>query len=187
MAQKIPIKSVRKKAAEPDKKQDELKTLRAKLKKKETEVKALKKEKQKLNGDLLRQLADKENMRKRLEREKREFLQFALSELLSEMLTILDNFERALENADKTKDDNFLKGIEMIYKQYLDALKKQGVKPLELSDKRFDPNFHQAFATEESEDVNAPEIVEEFQKGYTLHERLLRPSLVKVVVPKKKG
>jgi molecular chaperone GrpE len=73
----------------------------------------------------------------------------------------------------------------MIYKQYKDLLMKQGVKPIEIKEKKFDPHLHQAFMTEESEDVEEPEVAEELQKGYTLHNRLLRPALVKVVVPKK--
>ena len=73
----------------------------------------------------------------------------------------------------------------MIYKQLSDLLTKQGVVPIEVDGKAFDPNYHQAFATEESEEVESIEVIEEFQKGYILHDRLLRPSLVKVVVPKK--
>ena len=73
----------------------------------------------------------------------------------------------------------------MIYKQLLDLLMKQGVKPIEIKDKKFDPNYHQAFIIEESNDVDEPEVSQELQKGYLLHDRLIRPSLVKVIMPKK--
>lgn len=69
----------------------------------------------------------------------------------------------------------------------LDLLNKYGVKPIEIKDKTFNPHLHQAFMTEESEDIEEPQVGEEFQRGYTLNERLLRPALVKVVLPKKES
>ena len=126
-----------------------------------------------------------ENLRKRLEREKSEFYQYALSEFLGELLVVLDNFERALESESKGDGKSLRDGIEMIYKQYQNLLTKQGLTPIELKEKKFDPHIHQAFLTEESSDVKEPEISEEIQKGYMLHNRLLRPALVKVRVPKK--
>ena len=126
-----------------------------------------------------------ENLRKRLEREKSEFYQYALSDLLEELLVVLDNFERALESESKGDGKSLRDGIEMIYKQYQNLLMKQGLTPIELKGKKFDPHIHQAFMTEESADVKEPEISEETQKGYMLHNRLLRPTLVKVRIPKK--
>ena len=73
----------------------------------------------------------------------------------------------------------------MIYKQFRDLLLKQGVTPIEIKEKKFDPYLHQAFVTEESAEVKEPQVSEELQRGYKLHDRLLRPSLVKVIVPKK--
>jgi molecular chaperone GrpE len=73
----------------------------------------------------------------------------------------------------------------MIYRQYMALLKNKGVVPIEIAEHKFDPNFHQAVLTEESLDADEPRVSEVLQKGYTLHERLLRPALVKVVVPKK--
>ena len=75
----------------------------------------------------------------------------------------------------------------MIYKQLLDILKKNGVTPIDSDEKSFNPHFHQAFMSEESEDVSEPTVSEVFQKGYILHDRLLRPSLVKVLTPKKES
>lgn len=166
-------------------KKDELKRLKSRLKKRESENRNLRKEVEKLKDDLLRVLADKDNLRKRLEREKNEFYDYALSELLKELLIVLDNFERALESEDKGNGKSFREGVKMIYKQYRDLLMKQGVTPIEIKEKRFDPHFHQAFITEESDEVEEPTVSEELQTGYKLHNRLLRPSLVKVLVPKK--
>jgi molecular chaperone GrpE len=166
-------------------KQDEMKNIKAKLKKKENEIKALEKELSTLRDEYLRQVAEGENQRKRLEREKMEFYQYALAELFKDVLNIKDNFERALASGKQDKGKDFRHGVEMIYKQLADLLTKQGVLPIEVEGKAFDPNFHQAFATEESEDVDKIEVIEEFQKGYILHDRLLRPALVKVRVPKK--
>jgi len=164
---------------------DEIKELKTKLKKQISEIKHLKNENKKLNDEYLRKIAEMENLRKRLEREKSEFYQYALSEFLGELLVVLDNFERALESESKGDGKSLRDGIEMIYKQYQNLLTKQGLTPIELKEKKFDPHIHQAFLTEESADVKEPEISEEIQKGYMLHNRLLRPTLVKVRVPKK--
>jgi molecular chaperone GrpE len=166
-------------------KRDDPEAWKKKLKNTQTEIKKLNKEMEKLKEEYLRQLADKENLRKRLEREKSEFYDYALSELLKEFLVVLDNFERALESQYQENGKSFREGIEMIYKQYRDLLLKQGIIPIEIKEKKFDPQFHQAFMTEESEEVDEPEVAEELQKGYMLHSRLLRPALVKVIVPKK--
>lgn len=156
-------------------------------KKQDEEVKKMKEEIQELKQEYLRQIADKDNLRKRLEREKSEYYQFALSEFFGELLVVLDNFERSLKSEDQNNLDSFQEGIEMIYKQLLDLLKKYGVKPIEIKDNKFNPHLHQAFITEESEDIEEAQVSEEFQRGYTINERLLRPSLVKVVLPKKEN
>lgn len=161
----------------------EMKALTNKLKKRESEVKLLKKEYKALKDEYLRKAAAMENLRKRVEREKTEFYQYALSEFLKELFTVLDNFERALES--KKDGKSLREGVELIYRQYLDLLIKQGVRPIEIKEKKFDPHLHQAFITVESENVDEPEVIQELQKGYILHDRLLRPALVKVVIPKK--
>ncbi len=170
---------------EIEKKQDEEKRLKKKLRKKEAECRELKKDIEKIKADYVRQLAEKENLRKRFEREKSEYYDYALSEFLRELLEVLDNFERALESRDEGNGKSFREGVQMIYKQYRDLLLKQGITPIEIEESKFDPYLHQAFMTEESDEVDEPEVVEELQKGYKLHNRLLRPSLVKVIVPKK--
>ncbi|MGD8538330.1 MAG: nucleotide exchange factor GrpE [Candidatus Aminicenantes bacterium] len=156
-------------------------------KKHDEDIKKMKAEIQELKQEYLRQIADKENLRKRLEREKSEYYQYALSEFFGELLVVLDNFERSLESDDQRNLDSFQEGVEMIYKQLLDLLNKYGVKPIDIRDKKFNPHLHQAFITEESEDIEDPQIGEEFQRGYTINERLLRPSLVKVILPKKEN
>jgi molecular chaperone GrpE len=164
----------------------EVRHLKDKLKKREAEIRHLKKETESLKDQYMRKLADTENLRKRLEREKNEYYQYALSELLLEFLSILDNFERAIQASTGDADGKtFREGIDLIYRMSLSLLLKRGVEPIEIKDGKFDPTLHHAMAMEESDAVQEPRVTEELQKGYTLHGRLLRPSLVKVVVPKK--
>ena len=174
-------KSVKKPALSSEK----TKELKDKFKKKQDEVIALQQELDDIKNEFLRLAADKENLRKRLEREKNEFFQYALSDTLKDILIVLDNFERALSSETKTKKAGFQEGIEMIYKQLLDITKKHGVTPIKIEDKRFDPRLQQAFITEESDKIEEPQVSEELQPGYMLHDRLLRPAMVKVLVPKK--
>jgi len=160
--------------------------LKEKLRKKEAEAKHLKKELDELKEQHLRKLADIENLRKRFEREKSDYFQYALSELLRELLAISDNFERALQSAPaETDGKTFRDGVELIHRMLQSLLVKNGVQPIVLKDRAFDPNLHHAMTMEESENVQAPEVAEELQKGYMHHTRLLRPTLVKVRVPKK--
>ncbi len=180
-----PRKSKKKGPAPTSPKGDGDKALTAKLKKAQDELEALKQERDQIKDDYLRQAAEKENLRKRLEREKNEFFQYALSDLLKELLAVQDNFERALGSGDTDDCKSMRDGVELIYKQFSDALKRQGVTAIVRDSDAFDPRIQQAFMSEESEDVEGPTVGEEFQKGYMLHDRLLRPALVKVLLPKK--
>jgi len=168
-----------------DPREEEIKKLKARLQKKETEIKNLRKEKEEWKDKYLRALAEMDNARKRLEREKEEFTRFALSEFLKDLLSVVDNLERALETRDETDGRPFQEGVAMIYRQLLDLLRKQGVKPIERQDNKFDPSIHQALISEEAEGIEEPEVAAVLQKGYFLHDRLLRPALVKVFVPRK--
>ncbi len=160
--------------------------LKDKLKKKEVELKSLKKELDDLKETHLRRLADMENLRKRFEREKSEYQQYALNGLMLELLTVTDNFERALQAGPSDADGKtFREGVELILRMFQNLLTKHGVRPIVLDDRAFDPNFHHAMIVEESDKVAEPLVEEELQKGYMLHDRLLRPTLVKVLVPKK--
>jgi molecular chaperone GrpE len=165
---------------------DGAKGLKEKLRKKDAEIKRLQKNLDELKETYLRKLADMENLRKRFERERGEYQQYALSGLLLELLGVADNFERALQAAPASGDGKTLReGVELILRMFQNLLAKNGVRPIVLEGGAFDPVFHHAMAVEESEEAAESEIVEELQKGYMHHDRLLRPTLVKVRVPKK--
>jgi molecular chaperone GrpE len=135
------------------------------------------------NWDLyLRERADLENARKRHQRDKEEALRFANDRLLKEMIPVLDNLERAVDHADQADDENqgLLEGVNMTINQFRKALENFGVKPINAIGASFDPNLHQAMGQVESVDQTPNTVVTEFQKGYLLHDRLLRPSMVMV-------
>lgn len=144
------------------------------------EIGQLKKEKDELYDRLLRKHADFENFRKRAERDKKEYRTYALSEFITEMLVILDNFERALSHTGETVNSDYRKGVELIYRQFRDLLHKKGLRTIEAMGHSFDPNFHEAIFREERNDLPENTILEELQKGYFFHDKLLRPAMVKV-------
>jgi len=131
---------------------------------------------------MLRNQADLENTRKRLEREKQDFIKFANEALLLDLLNVLDDLERTvnLAGSSETNLSAFLKGVEMILAHLYEMLKVHGVKPIEAEGKIFDPNFHEALMQVENNDLPEHTIVEELQKGYLIHERVLRTAKVKV-------
>lgn len=137
-------------------------------------------EKRQLQDRYLRTLADFENFRRRAEREKTDFHRYALTNLIKELLPVLDNFDRALEHAEE--GDDFHKGVHMIYKQLFDVLQRYGVRTIEETGVPFDPNIHEAVIREEDPAVPSHTVTALLQKGYFLHDRLLRPALVKVAV-----
>jgi molecular chaperone GrpE len=128
----------------------------------------------------LRTLADWENFRKRSERERADYVRYATAGFLREILPVLDNFERALDHAEE--GDDFHKGVLLIYKQLYDVLQKHGLRAIDESGVRFDPNIHEAVVREEDDSIPSQTVVAVLQKGYFLHDRLLRPALVKVAV-----
>jgi len=137
-------------------------------------------ENQELKNRYMRTLADFENYRKRADREKQDFFKYAMAGVLKELLPVLDNFDRALDHAEE--GDEFHKGVALIYKQLFDVLQKNGVRVIDEVGVRFDPNIHEAVVTEEDPSVPAHTVNAILQKGYFLHDRLLRPALVKVAV-----
>lgn len=141
---------------------------------------ALRDENQQLKDRYMRTLADFDNLRKRTEREKADFFRYALAGVLKDILPVLDNFDRGLEHA--AEGDEFHKGMLLVYKQLFDVLQKHGLKPIDESDVHFDPNIHEAVVREEDDSVPSHTVVAVLQKGYFLHDRLLRPALVKVAV-----
>jgi len=141
---------------------------------------ALQKEKDTLQDRLLRTAAEFDNYRKRVDRERRELSDFVAADLLTELLPILDNLERALQAPAGGDPDAYRQGVEMIQRQMLDLLRKRGVKPIEAVGADFDPNYHQAVSHDISPDHREGEVIEELRRGYMLGERLLRPAMVKV-------
>jgi molecular chaperone GrpE len=143
-------------------------------------LQAVEQERDALRDRLLRTAAEFDNFRKRVDRERRELSEFAAADILSELLPIVDNFERALQAPAPTEAESFRTGIEMIHRQMLDLLRKRGVTPIEALGADFDPNFHQAVIHEPSADHRDGEVIAELQRGYMLGDRLLRPAMVKV-------
>ena len=141
---------------------------------------ALQAENKQLKDRVLRTLADFENFRKRTEREKADFFRYAMSGLMRDILPVLDNFDRALDHAEE--GDDFHKGVLLIYKQLYEVLEKSGLKPIEESNVPFDPNIHEAVVREEDSSLPSHTVAAILQKGYFLHDRLIRPALVKVAV-----
>ncbi|MBU1726709.1 MAG: nucleotide exchange factor GrpE [Candidatus Omnitrophica bacterium] len=151
----------------------------------ESEYLALKQDAEKASefaDKIMRLQADFENSRKRLEREKQEFIKFANEGVILELLNILDDLERAVGLAESKQEDlpAFLKGVEMIMAHLYEMLKVHGVKPIEAQGKIFDPNFHEALMQVENKDLADHTVVEEMQKGYLMNDRVLRTSKVKV-------
>lgn len=128
----------------------------------------------------LRTLADFENFRKRSEREKQDYFKYAMAGVIKDLLPVLDNFDRALEHAEE--GDDFHKGVSLIYKQLFDVLRRHGLRVVEESGVRFDPNIHEGVVTEENATMPHHTVLAVLQKGYFLHDRLLRPAMVKVAV-----
>ncbi len=152
------------------------------LAKAEDRLRAIQKEIEELKDRHIRKLAEFENHKKRSERERQEYFKIALAGFAHDFLPILDNFERAFAHAraeDLTSD--FGQGIAIIAKQLGELWKRNGLIPIDTSGV-FDPNLHEAVATEKTDRVAANTIVEEMQRGYFLNERLIRPSFVKVAV-----
>ncbi len=148
----------------------------------EAEYLKLKEETQQLQDKVLRLQADFENTRKRLEKDKQEFVKFANEGIIIELLNILDDLERTVDLADSNTADwpAFLKGVEMILAHLYDMLKVHGIKPIEAQGKIFDPHFHEALMQTENKDLPEHTVVEELQKGYLLNDRVIRTSKVKV-------
>jgi molecular chaperone GrpE len=149
---------------------DQLRIARDGLKVERDEVKEL----------LLRRQAEFDNFRKRTERERSEYLQYAGMEMVKDLLPVLDDFERALKS--DCGSPEYAKGVEMIYNRMYEALKKLGLEPVDAAGKPFDPHLHQAVERVETSDSEDNIVLGEFQRGYYFKGKLLRPSMVKVSV-----
>lgn len=125
--------------------------------------------------------ADFENFKKLKAKEKQDTLKYANEIIIKELLPVIDNLEMALKHAESTEDYKAIhEGVKITLNEFLKVLEKSGVTPVEALGQKFDPNFHEAFYQEEREDVEPDTVVSEFQKGYLLKERLIRPSRVGV-------
>ena len=127
----------------------------------------------------LRERAELENFKKRMQREKAEALRFANEPLIRELLPVVDNLERAVEHA--TGDgESVLEGVRLVLKSIRDVLDRHGVKPIDAVGEPFDPSRHEAMAQVESTEHEANRVVDQYHRGYLLHDRLLRPARVTV-------
>jgi molecular chaperone GrpE len=143
-----------------------------------TETEKLKAERDALLDRLARLQAEFDNARKRAVREQQEFREFAAADVIKNLLPTLDSFERALKaNADPT---DFRNGVELIYRQFQDALQKIGVQPISAVGQAFDPRVHEAVEMVDTTDVPDHHVLDELQRGYKYKERLLRPAMVRV-------
>jgi molecular chaperone GrpE len=134
-----------------------------------------------LQDRLLRRQAEFENYRRRVDRDRSDFLQYAGTEVVREILPVLDDFERALKT--ESSDAGYRKGVELIYQRLIETLKRIGLEPIESTiGNEFDPNLHQAVVRYETEEAPDNSILEEFQRGYNFKGKLLRPAMVRVAV-----
>ena len=161
--------------------ENSLKEMEAKLEAKEEEAKET-------YDRLLRVTADFENYKKRSSREMEDFRKYANQSLLKEMLSVVDNLELAINssNEDKNADKNLIEGLNLTLNEILRVFEKFNVTPIEAQGQTFDPAYHEAVMREETDDYTENTVISEFQKGYLIHDRLLRPAMVVVAVPKTK-
>ena len=167
-------------------KEEELKNIEEEL----SETKKLVQEKDNLSKEYLKHLerlqADFDNYKKRQEKKQKEFIEFANERLISNLLTVLDNLERALDSAKNNKNAKAIKeGINNTLKGFCNILKKEGVVPMKSIGHRFDPYKHEAVMKIETDKHSEDMVTEEFLKGYYIKSKVLRPAMVKVAVSTK--
>lgn len=134
-----------------------------------------------LKDTLQRLQADFNNYRRRSEKEKSEISIYANEKIILEMLSVIDNMERAIDACDASeKESGIFQGVEMVMKQLVSTLNKFGLQEISANDCEFDPNIHYAVAQEELEEIDSNKVIETYQKGYKLSNKVIRPSMVKV-------
>lgn len=143
-------------------------------------VARLQAEKDELMQTLVRRQADFDNYRKRVERERQEDRRQGMARLIEELLPVLDAFERALKAHEDPAYEEYRKGLELTYRKLWDALARHGLERIKAEGKAFDPNFHQAVESVESDEYPEGTVVEVLQDGFIFHGRVLRPSMVRV-------
>jgi len=145
-----------------------------------TPLESMTRERDEIRDRLLRKTAEFDNYRKRVDKERRELSEWAAAEVLTDLVAILDDFDRALAADAPAEAQPYLAGVELIHRQLGELLRKRGVTAIETLGTDFDPHLHQAVAYEETPGAREGEVVGEMRKGYRLGERLLRPALVRV-------
>ena len=143
------------------------------------EIVELRKERDQLQDRLLRQAAEFDNFRKRIDRERKDTSEYAAVEFVKDILPAIDDFERALQ-IDAPGTESYRQGLEIIHRGLMDMLRKRGVTRIDSVGTDFDPHIHQAVAYDDAPDRRDGEVIEEFARGYRLGDRLLRPAMVKV-------
>ncbi len=135
-----------------------------------------------LNNKMQRLQADFLNYKARTEKERFSTYGNAVADVISELIPIVDNFERAIDAVKSENEEiiNFKNGVKMIYDQFLNILQKRGLKEIEALDSKFNPNLHSGIAFEIKEDKEEDTVIEVFQKGYLVNEKVIRPSMVKI-------
>ncbi|WP_304263276.1 nucleotide exchange factor GrpE [Kallipyga massiliensis] len=128
---------------------------------------------------LIRLQADFENFKRRTEKDRQDTIKYANEKLILKLVDVVDNFHRALET-EREEKDSFYEGMELIFAQLTDVLEEEGLEAIDPTGEAFDPNFHDAVLSEESEEVPSGHVIETMRKGYTLKGRLIRPAMVKV-------
>jgi molecular chaperone GrpE len=158
------------------------------LKELEEKLNAARGEAEEKHERLLRVSADFENYKKRSAREMDELRKFANQSLLKEMLSVVDNLELAINSANErqVQDDSMKTGLDLTHKEILRVFKKFSVTPIECVGNAFDPTYHEAVMQEETDEFPENTVINEMQKGYLIHDRLLRPAMVVVAKPKMK-
>jgi len=151
----------------------------------QSEEDKLKEEISRLKEEKIRVLAEMENLRKRLDREKIDSIKYGSANFARDILSPGDNLERALSAVNKEEDhsdsiNNLIEGLVMVKKELVSALEKNGITKIDTIDKKFDPNLHQAMMEVENDDLDEGVVIQEIQSGYMMHDRLLRPAMVGV-------
>lgn len=145
-----------------------------------------------LKDKYVRAVAEMENMRRRMERERTDLIKYGLENVFKDFLPVLDSLEKAMPEGDAGQAENgagasYLEGMQMVKKQLMDVIRRHGLEPISSKGQPFDPNLHQAIQRVDSQDVAVDTVGDEYARGYMLNGRLLRPAMVSVLTPPLQG